>query len=415
MSADDRTAPGRRGRWRWVVGISALALLLGAAGAVIGFDRTLTRVEVQGLGEDPRASEPPDPPGEEPDLSDVDPSELPEDIDLPELDPEARTILVLGSDSREVLTPEEREELGTGDFWGERTEVVALVRLDPSADRLRLLNVPRDTVVTRCDGSQGRINAAYGIGERDGRGGMTCVVQTVGQWSGLTIDHAVKVDFRGFIDIVDAIGGVEMYLDRALRDRRANLDLPAGCVVLDGADALAFVRARGIDDDFGRIARQQRFLRELRAQIAELGFLSDMPRLLRLTDATARFLELDSTLTLNRIRQLVATHRGQLVGDLETQVVPGEPTISRSTGAYLLRPDEDRAAELFTWLATGVDPAAPPELPDDPVETPEDLPDGAADRDGTAARQQADDRPPPAGSVPQRCDAGLPVPPLGSR
>jgi anionic cell wall polymer biosynthesis LytR-Cps2A-Psr (LCP) family protein len=79
-----------------------------------------------------------------------------------------------------------------------------------------MVNIPRDTVLTLCDGSQGRVNAAFGIGERSGVGGMTCVVQTVSAWSGVPIDHAVMADFRGFVDIVDAIGGIEMYLEEPL-------------------------------------------------------------------------------------------------------------------------------------------------------------------------------------------------------
>lgn len=391
----------------------ALGILLAAVVAVVAFDRSLTRVEVQGLGDE---SAMPEPTFEAPSTTDADdddgiaPGEDPleEDLldalDLADPDPRALTILVLGSDSREVLTPEEREEFNTGDFWGERTEVVALVRLDPSARNLRLLNVPRDLLVTRCDGTRGRINAAYGIGESNGVGGMSCVVQTITQWSGLSIDHAVKVDFRGFVDIVDSIGGVEMLLDQPLRDRRANLDLPEGCVHLDGVDALAFVRARGLDDDYGRIARQQRFLRELRAQIAELGLVTDLPRLLRLADATARSVQLDGTLTLNRIRQLVSTHRGQLTGELDTEVIPGTPRISESSGAYLVEPDEQRARELFVWLETGVDPGAEPEpalpggglLPD-----AERAPTAPAEDEGAPAELDA---PPPAGSVAQRCD-----------
>ncbi len=406
--------PATGHRWRWIVGGLALGVLLAAVVAVVAFDRSLTRIEVQGLGDESAMPEPAfesptvDPHTDDGSSIDTGDDPLEDDLldalDLPDPDPRALTILVLGSDSREVLTAEEREEFNTGDFWGERTEVVALVRLDPSADNLRLLNVPRDLLVTRCDGTRGRVNAAYGIGESNGVGGMSCVVQTITQWSGLSIDHAVKVDFRGFVDIVDSIGGVEMLLDQPLRDRRANLDLPQGCVHLDGVDALAFVRARGLDDDYGRIARQQRFLRELRAQIAELGLVTDLPRLLRLADATARSVQLDGTLTLNRIRQLVSTHRGQLTGDLDTEVIPGTPRISESNGAYLVEPDEQRAQELFQWLETGVDPDATPEqtlpgggmLPDDAVAPVEPS-------DGGSSPAELDD-PPPAGSVAQRCD-----------
>jgi LCP family protein required for cell wall assembly len=341
----------RQGATLAVAGV--VVVLLAIVGVVLFLDQSMSRVQVDGLrggGNGSSAT------GAATDGSEE--FEQPDgpDVDVPEIVGDALTVLIVGSDSREVLTPEERRELSTGDAWGERTEVVALLRLDPDAESMRLLNVPRDTVVTRCDGTRGRINAAFYVGERDGVGGLTCLVQSVTDWSGVAIDHVVKVDFRGFVDIVDAIGGVEMELDQPLQDRRAGLDLPAGEVTLDGADALAFVRARHLDDDFGRIARQQRFLRELQAQIGELGALDDLGALLRLAEATARSVELDDTLTLNRLRSLVMGHRATLRKDLDTRTVPG--VSDTSTGAYLLQPDEAAAADLFAWLETGVEEGA---------------------------------------------------------
>jgi LCP family protein required for cell wall assembly len=334
------------------IAVSGVVVVLAAiVGIVLLLDQSVTRVPVDGL----RGGGDGSPAGAAADGADLAQPGDP-DVDVPEIVGDALTVLIVGSDSREVLTPEERRELSTGDAWGERTEVVALLRLDPEAGSMRLLNVPRDTVVTRCDGTRGRVNAAFYVGERDGVGGLTCLVQSLTDWSGIAIDHVVKVDFRGFVDIVDAIGGVEMELDQPLQDRRAGLDLPAGEVTLDGADALAFVRARHIDDDFGRIARQQRFLRELQAQIAELGALDDLGALLRLAEATARSVELDDTLTLNRLRSLVMGHRETIGKDLDTRTVPGVP--DTSTGAYLLQPDEDAAADLFAWLMTGVEEGA---------------------------------------------------------
>jgi LCP family protein required for cell wall assembly len=357
-------APSWARRSATIVVAAGVAVLLAVAGIVVFLDQAISRVPVDGLrggsGSNGSATAPAgdgaDPDGgvelEQPDAPDV---------DVPELDARPLTVLLVGSDSREVLTPDERRELGTGMAWGERTEVVALVRLDPAAETIRMLNIPRDTVVTRCDGSRGRVNAAFYVGERDGVGGLTCLVRSLTDWSGLPIDHVVKVDFRGFVDIVDAIGGVDLVLEEPLYDEKANLDLPAGEVTLDGADALAFVRARRIDDDFGRIARQQRFVRELQAQVAELGALDDLPQLLRLAEATARSVELDDSLTLNQLRALVLGHRETLRKDLDTRTVPGVP--DTSTGAYLLMPDEDAAGDLFRWLRTGVaEGAAAPDV-----------------------------------------------------
>jgi len=373
-------------------GIVAAFSLAVFSGVVFALDGSLTRVEVDGLSGDPAPPAPTSTGASEgQEATDGEPATSA----APETEPV--TVLLLASDSREELTPQERDELGTGMAWGTRTEVVALVRLDPGADSLRTVHVPRDTVLTLCDGSEGRVNAAYGVGERTGVGGMSCVVQTLTAWSGLSIDHAVMADFGGFVDIVDAIGGVELFLDQPLYDRRANLDLQAGCQVLDGADALAFARARSIDSDFGRISRQQRLLIELRDQLAENGVLSEPVRTLRFAEAVASSLQIDASLTLNRIRELVMDHRGTVQLPLDMRTTTGTPDTSGE--AWLLRPDEAVAAELFTWLIEG-DPeppatqAGPAEVPSD---TPSPAPSGDAADEGTAP-------PPPAGSQPQRCD-----------
>jgi LCP family protein required for cell wall assembly len=327
---------------RTVAIVVLAAVMLGAlivGGAVLWLDRSVDRVGVDGLGERGGTTAG----GGDPDAEGTD----------DDLDPRALTVLVLGSDSRDVLTAEERRELGTGYAEGERTEVIALTRLDPNADEVRVLSVPRDTLVERCDGTSGRVNAAFTIGENEGIGGATCVVETLREWLGVRIDHAVKVDFRGFVDIVDAVGGVEMFIEEPMQDRRANLDLEAGCQRLDGADALAFVRARHLDDDFGRIERQQRFVTELRDELADQGVLSDLGRLLRVAEATARAVELDDTLTIGRIQQLVREHRSTLNGDIDSRSIPGQ--IERIDGLAFVRADEERASQLARWLVTGRD------------------------------------------------------------
>lgn len=377
-----------------IVAAFSLAVI---SGVVFALDGSLTRVEVDGLG---AAGVPT--PSQSPGRPTSDDQDEPSADALPPTDVDPVTVLLLASDSREVLTPQEREELGTGMAWGERTEVVALVRLDADADTLRTVHVPRDTVLTLCDGSQGRVNAAFGIGERSGVGGISCVVQTLTAWSGVPIDHAVLADFRGFVDIVDAIGGIELYLDQPLYDQRANLDLPAGCQILDGADALAFSRARSIDDDLGRISRQQRLLVELRDQLAENGVLSEPVRTLRFAEAVAASLRIDASLTLNRIRQLAGDHRRTAQLPLDMRTIPGTPDTSGP--AWLLRPDEDEAAELFAWLLEG-DPAPPPTQAGE-SDTRGEVPPGDATSGSPADQvepaEERDDRP-PAGSQPQRC------------
>ncbi|MEX1163981.1 MAG: LCP family protein [Nitriliruptor sp.] len=321
-----------------IVGVLVVAVALVVGASVWSIDRSIDRVDVQGLGQDD---------------ADGDGGGAGDGAAAEELDARALTVLVLGSDSREDLTPRERRELRTGYVPGARAEVVALTRLDPDADEVRVLSVPRDSRVELCDGSTGRVNESFQIGEDLGIGGESCTVQTLTRLTGLRIDHVVGVDFGGFVEVVDALGGVTMRLDEPLKDRDANLDLPAGCVDLDGTDALAFARARHLDDDFGRIARQQRLVAEMLDGIGELGILDDLPRLLRVAERVAAAVELDSTLDLRRIQQLVREHRATVAGDLEGRFVPG--VITMIGAASMVELDEEALEELVRWLISGQD------------------------------------------------------------
>ena len=158
-------------------------------------------------------------------------------------------ILITGSDSRADLSAEERIALTTGSAGGERTDTIMLLTID--GPRAGLLSFSRDLSVQRCDGSVGRINGAIAID------GASCLVATVRELSGISVHHHVAVTFGGFRDVVDAVGGVELCVERPIRDRSAGIDLPEGCQVLGGATALGYVRVRKIDSDFGRIERQQ--------------------------------------------------------------------------------------------------------------------------------------------------------------
>lgn len=345
----------RRAGRRVTIGAALLVAmaLLAAILTVAWLNASLDRVAVDGLADQASRSDEPSPgdaasPAGDAGEDDGD-DRTPEGADDPEA--EALTVLLLGSDTRDNLSAEERRTLGTGDAMGDRTESIALVRLDPAADTIRVVNVPRDTLLTRCDGSRGRVNAAYGIGERDGTGGLSCVVQTLAAWSDIAIDHVVKVDFRGFVDIVDTLGGVAIDLDEPLVDEHAHLDLPAGCTRLDGAQALAFVRARGLDDDFGRQARQRRFLEELRREIADVGLLDEPIRFVRTAQSVASNLEVDDTLSLRRIERLARQHRITLRAPLEGRSIPG--TIVVSDGIAFVEVDPADADESFRWLVHG--------------------------------------------------------------
>jgi LCP family protein required for cell wall assembly len=253
-------------------------------------------------------------------------------------------VLITGSDSREGLSAQERIELTTGSASGERADTILLLTIDGT--NAGLLSFPRVLSVTRCDGSVGRINGALAIG------GPGCLVETVRALSGIPVHHHVSVTFGGFRDVVDAVGGVELCLDGPLRDRSAGIDLPAGCQVLDGKDALGFVRVRKIDSDFARVERQQRFLRALAGELVSPRLLVQPWRLVPAVIGVTRAVTVDERLDPLDLARIAIGLRAVAAGDAVTATVPADG-FRRSSGASLLRVRQTEASGLFAGFADG--------------------------------------------------------------
>jgi LCP family protein required for cell wall assembly len=154
-----------------------------------------------------------------------------------------------------------------------RSDTVMLLRADPQTKSLSLLSFPRDLVVDRiCPGHptvQDRINSAYAVCGPKG------TLETVKKLTGLPINYLISVNFHGFTDIVNKVGGVWMDIDRRYYNKNvgtagtnfANIDLHPGYQRLTGEQALDFVRYRHTDSDIYRTARQQLFLAALKLQV----------------------------------------------------------------------------------------------------------------------------------------------------
>jgi LCP family protein required for cell wall assembly len=252
-------------------------------------------------------------------------------------------VLVTGSDSRERLSDKQRNELNTGSAGGERTDTIFVLSVQGS--KAAMLAFPRDLWVTRCDDSEGRINAASGID------GQSCLVETVSQLSGLPIRHAIQIDFLGFRDVVDATNGVRVCLDRPIADRDAGIDLPAGCQRLRGSDALGFVRVRKIDDDLGRIQRQQQFLEALATEVAQPSTVLNPFRFYGVAGAMGGALRADEGLSSFDLLRLGMGARGVASGSIATETVPAVP--ANVGGAAVLQVSQPDADNVFERFRTG--------------------------------------------------------------
>jgi LCP family protein required for cell wall assembly len=253
-------------------------------------------------------------------------------------------VLVTGSDSRANLTRSQRRQLNVGgDAGGTRTDTMFVLSIRGS--RAAMLAFPRDLFVTRCDGSSGRINAATVIG------GQSCLVETVSSLSGLPIRHTVQIDFRGFRNVVNAVGGVELCLDRPISDRDAGIDLPAGCQVLEGVDALGYVRVRKIDNDLERIKRQQQFLKALAEEVAQPSTVLNPIRFYRTAGAAGSALRADESLSSIDLLRLGVGGRGVANGRIVTETVPSTP--ATVGGAAVLQVTQPAADEIFERFRSG--------------------------------------------------------------
>ena len=252
-------------------------------------------------------------------------------------------VLIIGSDDRENLG--EAQSGNFGEFEGRRSDSLFLAQFVVGGQGAALLSFPRDLRVELCNGQTDKINAAMYVGEMTATGAETCLVETVSGHTGIEIDHYVEVDFSGFIDVVDAIGGVNMYLEEPMQDTNAHIDLAAGCQTLDGEQALGFVRSRGYDSDLGRIQRQQRFVRETLNQVTDFGTLSNPRRLVDLVEAGADSVITDENLDLNRMTEMAGGFR-QLAGDgLLSFTVPAHDEMI--DGVAFLIENEAEAEQIY--------------------------------------------------------------------
>lgn len=157
------------------------------------------------------------------------------------------TYLVVGSDSREGLSPEERKRLGTGGASGQRTDTMMLLHIGAGPNLL--MSIPRDSIVAIPGHGRTKINAAYAFG------GPELLIRTLEQNTGIRIDEYVEIGFGGFVDVVDAVGGIEICPERDMTDKDANLSIKKGCQEADGVTALGYARSRKTDPRFGDITR----------------------------------------------------------------------------------------------------------------------------------------------------------------
>ncbi|MGW0470399.1 LCP family protein [Streptomyces coeruleorubidus] len=268
---------------------------------------------------------------------------------------EGTNYLVVGSDSREGLSQRDRKELNTGSTEGRRTDSVIL--LHTGANGTTMLSLPRDSWVTLppyVDPDTGRsyraapnkLNAAFSLG------GPDLLVRTVERNTGVHIDHYAEIGFAGFVGVVDAVGGVDLCLDKPVRDEDSGADLPAGCQTLDGAEALAFVRQRKQEaqGDLGRTRNQQKFLAALARKAVTPSTLADPSKTFPTLRAGLDTLIVDESTELPDLMSLFEAMRKAASGGGRQLNVPVADPDLRTPQGSAVKWDDRRARALFTAL-----------------------------------------------------------------
>ncbi|HVM40713.1 MAG TPA: LCP family protein [Acidimicrobiia bacterium] len=274
-----------------------------------------------------------------------------EDIDL-STDEGSANFLVVGSDSRVDTTGNPIDE-GLGSVGGQRADTIMIVRVDPKTRDAMLVSFPRDLWVEIPGQGSAKINSAF-------NGGPQLLIDTLRHNFDVPIHHYVQVDFAGFRNIVDAMGGVEMYVASPSRDAQSALLIPtAGCVTLDGNQALSWVRSRHFQyyesgtwrtdptGDFGRINRQQEFIRRLMAQAIESG-ASNPVRGNRVINKALENVRVDDGLGVTSVLRLAGAFRSTDPEKVDMISIPA--TVGRAGGQSVVFVKDDEAAPIFERL-----------------------------------------------------------------
>lgn len=241
----------------------------------------------------------------------------------------------LGIDAAPAGDPENFLIVGTDNrtgVAGKRTDTIMVLRVAPAEESAALLSFPRDLVVPIAGtGRTGMINSAYAMAD-----GEQVLIDTIRQNFAIPIHHYVEIGFEGFERLVDELGGVPLWFDKAVRDRHSGLHVSQlGCVTLPGDMALNYVRSRHVEymsdgrwrsdprSDLSRVERQQVFVKRAVAEaVAQLKSSRNPAKLTSMIDIAVDNVRLDDTLGLSDIQDLAEQFQDVGAGALETHPLP---------------------------------------------------------------------------------------------
>lgn len=239
--------------------------------------------------------------------------------------------LIVGSDTREGLSKEELAQLRVGSVKsaaGKRSDTMLLVHISKARDKAVIISIPRDTyaLIPEHKNAQGKLIPAKHskINSAFNWGGAPLLIQVLENMTDLKIDHYVEVNFAGFADVVDALGGIEVCTKKDIDDPKSHLVLAAGVHTLNGIEALKYVRTREFDGlgDIGRMQRQQAFMSSVLRKATSAGVLLNPITMVNFVNSSLSAVITDSGLKSSDLITLAKQMKSLSTSKVRTLTVP---------------------------------------------------------------------------------------------
>ena len=247
------------------------------------------------------------------------------------------TILIMGVDIR-------KDDVG-------RSDTLMIATVDPKLDKATLLSIPRDTRVKIRGRGYDKINAAFAYG------GVNLTESTVENFLGIDIDHYITIDTGSFVKIIDAIGGIDIDVEKRMYyedpwDDNGGLviDLYPGQQHMDGKTAVTYVRYRDSEGDIGRVKRQQAFMAACMDKVTSPEIVPRIPKIVReVIDAV------ETDMSLRQLLEVAGTLKSAAQNGLDTDMVPGYPLYIDDISYWIPDVEEVRIS-VADALGIAVDP-----------------------------------------------------------
>ena len=240
------------------------------------------------------------------------------------------TIMIMGVDER-------ADDVG-------RSDTLMIATIDPKLDQAALLSIPRDTRVKIKGHGYDKINSAYAYG------GEKLTQSTVEDFLGVNMDHYIIVNVKAFQRIIDAIGGVDIDVEKRMYyedpwddDGGLLIDLRPGLQHMDGKTAVTYVRYRDEEGDIGRIKRQQAFMQACMDKVTSPSIIPKLPSVI-----AEVFESVKTDLSVRQLLEFAGSLQKAKNHGLKTEMVPGRPMYIEGISYWIPKVSELRTALVDT-------------------------------------------------------------------